>query len=432
MVAAVGQVIGAHVPSSVHKFSLQDGVYDFPSCPKGAFDLESQVAHLREEAVALRHCLETSGLLCPQRFLAQVHRQRFTATRHAHPFVCQAGLVADVLHTRGIALAIAGIAGLSSVRALRAASGIVRRVTALAQADVARLFPYLGDLYIVGGEDGSQVLDSAEHFDSSTGSWEALPPMCTRRRGAAAAILDGQVFVLGGHDGSECLSSAERFFPDTGIWQELPSMQIRRREAAVAGIAGCIFVMGGFDGTRCLNCVECYRTGNVGGGDAWEVAPPLLERRWAAAAATLGGRVYTLGGTDGTWPLSSVERLTSHWGQWERIPSMLGRRYGAAASVAGGRLCIFGGLEGPQALSSAEHFDPAIGFWEPLPQMARRRRGLAAVAIASHIYILGGHDGEKCLGSVERLDPLASSSSWEVLPPLLNRRVGAAAVGITH
>ncbi|CAE8591865.1 unnamed protein product [Polarella glacialis] len=60
---------------------------------------------------------------------------------------------------------------------------------------------------------------------------------------------------------------------------------------------------------------------------------------------------------------------------------MLEARYAAAAAVVGGQLYIAGGADGDQGLRSAERFDPATNSWYHLPPMScvRVRPGAAAI-----------------------------------------------------
>jgi len=52
---------------------------------------------------------------------------------------------------------------------------------------------------------------------------------------------------------------------------------------------------------------------------------------------------------------------------------MAERRSAAAAAVVAGKLYVCGGFDGDVRLRSAERFDPDGGAWEPLPPMAERR-----------------------------------------------------------
>merc|ERR550514_1781220 len=114
-----------------------------------------------------------------------------------------------------------------------------------------------GLLYVCGGHDGRQRLNSAERFSPATGAWEQLLPMVGRREGAAAAALRGRLYVCGGQDSYAYLSSAERFTPSTGTWEALPSMASRRWSAMSCVVGGRLYMCGGYSG-RHLCSVERF------------------------------------------------------------------------------------------------------------------------------------------------------------------------------
>mmetsp|Transcript_122758 Transcript_122758/g.358313 ORF Transcript_122758/g.358313 Transcript_122758/m.358313 type:complete len:434 (-) Transcript_122758:29-1330(-) len=103
-----------------------------------------------------------------------------------------------------------------------------------------------GSLYLCGGHghDGRHVLNAAERFDPTQGVWEALTPMQTHRRNAMAAMVAGRIYICGGRGsrgnhfqgGGHALRTVERFDPNTGTWEAVPPMTTRRYRAAVAAL----------------------------------------------------------------------------------------------------------------------------------------------------------------------------------------------------
>merc|ERR1711933_284099 len=103
--------------------------------------------------------------------------------------------------------------------------------------------------------------------------------------------------------------------------------------------------------------------------------------RYAAASATIGGRLYICGGSDSTQQaLSSVESYNPSTGSWEVLPSLAQGRYTAAAAVIAGRLYICGGCDAKRVLSSTERYTPTTGVWEVLPPLAQGRSHVAGTA----------------------------------------------------
>lgn len=65
-------------------------------------------------------------------------------------------------------------------------------------------------VYVVGGRNGLQTLNTVDCYDPIANSWLSIPPMCSYRHGVSVATLCGPLYAVGGHDGWSYLSSAER------------------------------------------------------------------------------------------------------------------------------------------------------------------------------------------------------------------------------
>lgn len=388
--------------------------------------LQADIAR-REETAALRQCLVESGVLSEEKFLAQLHRHRFSAVRLAHHWSSDASLK-HVLRTSDVMLAVASNAGPAVIQALRAASKDHAVATEAIFDAVKRQFPV--KLYVCGGSDGSQQLSAVERFDPTTRTWEVLAPMSTWREGHVAAVIAGKLYVCGGYDGWQQLSSLERFDPMTGTWETLPPMGTRRAGPAAAVMHGQLCVCGGSDGIQCLKSVERFDPAV----SAWEPLPPMSTSRAGPAAATIARMLYICGGSDDSQCLSSAERFDPATGLWGALPPMSWWRAGPAAVALDGQFYVCGGSDDVQCLSSAERYDPGTNMWEALPPMSTPREGPAAAIIAGHILICGGFDGEKHLSTAERFR-LAERfdlgvGAWEALPAPPTGRVWSAAVGM--
>ena len=85
-------------------------------------------------------------------------------------------------------------------------------------------------LFIAGGHGGTwnQWSDSFRReaflYRLSTNSWTALNPMTSGREGLTCSLIENQnaqleIIVLGGWDGSNVLNTVEIFNFDTGMWR---------------------------------------------------------------------------------------------------------------------------------------------------------------------------------------------------------------------
>jgi hypothetical protein len=88
----------------------------------------------------------------------------------------------------------------------------------------------------------------------------------------------------------------------------------------------------------------------------------------------LDGKVYVLGGFDGSTCHRSVEFYDPNLNQWTALQrEMREKRSGASALAIHGALFAVGGFTGRQRLSSAEFWDPREGQWHVVSNMILNR-----------------------------------------------------------
>ena len=68
-------------------------------------------------------------------------------------------------------------------------------------------------------------------------------------------------------------------------------------------------------------------------------------------------------------------------------------RYWAAAAAINGRLYVVGGYNGTDPLTTAEIYDPATAKWRTLAGMHMARWSSGAAAINGKLYTVGGNNG---------------------------------------
>ena len=72
------------------------------------------------------------------------------------------------------------------------------------------------------------------------------------------SILLEAIYICGGFDGMNVLQSAERYDPRTSIWETIPQMKAKRSGVQVLAFDDKIWALGGFDGTNVSGFVHCY------------------------------------------------------------------------------------------------------------------------------------------------------------------------------
>lgn len=135
----------------------------------------------------------------------------------------------------------------------------------------------------------------------------------------------------------------------------------------------------------------------------------VLERKFPP-------EVYVFGGKNNTQlALATVERLNPRTMRWDSLPPMRSARYGCAAAALNGRLYVVGGHNGTEVVASVERFNPMRGVWERVPPMMTARSRCAASAARGLLYVIGGRGKSIRITAAERFDPVAWR--WEELPP---------------
>lgn len=155
-------------------------------------------------------------------------------------------------------------------------------------------------LYLFGGWDGQNHLDTAFVYDPSADSWRPLPPMPVPLTQAAGGALAGQLIVTGGEDGKSELSSCFTFDLASDTWSSCPDMLRPRASAGSAVILNKLYIIGGgISEDNEISFSEVYDPAT----ETWQVVntPTLKENpRWpGAGVGQIETRIYALGGQMG-------------------------------------------------------------------------------------------------------------------------------------
>lgn len=165
----------------------------------------------------------------------------------------------------------------------------------------------------------------------------------------------------------------------------------------------------------------------------WDVKAPMATARSNAAGGAVGGKLYVVGGSDGSKSTNSLEAYDPEANTWTTRAPMPTARHGAAAAVVGGLLYVVGGINQSENrhLAGLEVYDPATNSWSIKTPMTVPRYVPQAVAIGSKLYVIGG-----CVGwcapttdAVEVYD--TASDTWTKLHPQAFPR-GSADVAVAN
>ena len=263
----------------------------------------------------------------------------------------------------------------------------------------------IGDgIYIVGGlvslnlavDPGTaQSVNTFERYQPSTGRYERLPPLPTRRSHVGAATYGGDVYVVGGF--TDQLGRAEasgelwRYRPSERRWQALEPMPTPRGGHGVAVVGDRMFVVGGQHLGLRVDTTEVYdfRTG------VWSTAAPIPTPRDHIGVSELGGKIFAAGGRqERDYSLGALEVYDTAEDRWTKLPDLPRPASSFDFVRAGDRLIAVGGGDAnasPYWISGQTwSYEPRRRRWTQLESTPVPKHGYAAAIVGDRLFVFGG------------------------------------------
>ncbi|XP_055388800.1 kelch-like protein 1 [Condylostylus longicornis] len=274
-------------------------------------------------------------------------------------------------------------------------------------------------VFALGGHNGVDHLNTVEVLDIAQQCWRPCSPLETARTYFGSASSQGRLYAFGGQNFDyKALCDAEQYDILRDKWVPAPALNIPRRNACGASLGNRIFALGGFDGTNILSSVEAYdpRIKN------WMEVSPLMIPRSSATCSVFGESLYVFGGTTGE-RLRSVERFDPRANKWESLQrDMIEVRSAASSAAYLSTLFVMGGMDnGHQIHSSIESMDLHSMKWIFRRQMPQPRMDAASVVASDSILVAGGQN-EEVLNSTAFYR--ADVDEWTEGPSMLFPRYG--------
>ncbi|KAI8435020.1 hypothetical protein MSG28_003452 [Choristoneura fumiferana] len=111
--------------------------------------------------------------------------------------------------------------------------------------------------------------------------------------------------------------------------------------------------------------------------------------------------------------LSSVLRFDLHKREWEEQAAMGIARIQPGVAALRGRVYAVGGEQGSQILANGEVYDPQTDKWSNIAPMKEARSEFGLTGVNGHLFAFGGWVGSDMGASVEEYDPLADQ--WALI-----------------
>jgi len=111
-------------------------------------------------------------------------------------------------------------------------------------------------VYAVGGHDGADHLNSVEVLDVENQCFRPCMPMTTERTYFGAEVMLSRLYLFGGQNLEyKALCETECFDCLRGCWMAGANLNVPRRNCASAHLDGRVYALGGFDGSQILSHV---------------------------------------------------------------------------------------------------------------------------------------------------------------------------------
>lgn len=274
-------------------------------------------------------------------------------------------------------------------------------------------------VFAVGGHDGYEHLRAMEVLDVGNQCWRPCKPMGTERTYFGAAALRNRLHVFGGQNlDYRALCELEVYDCLRDVWECGSSLSVARRNCASLEHEGRIYAIGGFDGTKIIGSMEAYDSRMKG----WMLLEPMPNPRSSAMACAKGGKVWVMGGTSGS-RLKTIEIYDALANRWETSKvDMSEVRSAGQACTCVNHLFALGGTDNDQNIHySLECVDTDDGNFSRRRQMQEARMDFAATDINDSIMVGGGQNGS-VLATTEFYRP--ELDEWQAGPSMMFPRYG--------
>ncbi len=202
-----------------------------------------------------------------------------------------------------------------------------------------------GQIYVAGGRlaDGA-VTDVVEAYSPAQNAWREIAPLPQPIAGSLTLSDGAFLYLFGGWNGDDYLDTAYQYDPQADSWQEISAMKEARAFTTGQFISGRLYVLGGFDGETELASCAFYEVDEA----RWEDCEPMLSPRGGAGSAVAGNKLYVIGGgLNGRKPIASSESFNPNSETWQLIEMPMltdeGHWYGLGVASVETQIFIQGG-----------------------------------------------------------------------------------------
>lgn len=279
-------------------------------------------------------------------------------------------------------------------------------------------------------------------------TWHSAPPDPINREESQSFVANGKLYVLGGYISTPDFKATTRvdaYDPTTQKWTRMADLPVKLTHAGTVVDGDMVWFIGGYvgdfpprppgGGPPATSAVYLYSISR----NKWYAGPSLPSARGAGGAALVGRNLYFFGGGNKsrTADEEDVYRIdVDHSSRgWTRIGEMPNPRNHLGAATVGGKIYAIGGqhlLEKDSVnQNEVDEYDPATNTWrvrQPMPRPFSHFNAATVVYADRYIITVGGESPHD-VGKPDVYAYDTQRDHWGQMTPLPEaRRAGIAGI----
>lgn len=212
-------------------------------------------------------------------------------------------------------------------------------------------------------------------------------------------------------------------------WNTKAPLSAAKYTGTISELNGKIYFIGGYNGTSSIATTEVYDPGT----DSWTIksAMPTARTVWTAV---VNGKIYAIGGNKGTISTPNITDINEEYNpvtdSWTTKASMPTARNSFGIGVVNDKIYVFGGINSSsQVTSKNEVYDPSTNSWTTKSDGPSKTYANSAVVVDNDIYHFGGSTGTNYLSTVRVYSTISDTWSTKASMPVTLRYPSANRIG---